>query len=84
MVVLLKSHTLDNSVIAHRTLTHRFERAAPVRTLVQKQSGGLFLARGRIHGLADAPGTGVDASPLFVAAGFHTLKTSSGSTVTTP
>ena len=26
-----------------------FERAAPVRKLVQKVSGGHFLARGRIH-----------------------------------
>ena len=32
-----------------------FERAAPVLKLVQKVSGGHFLARGRIHGLANAP-----------------------------
>lgn len=35
------------------------ERAAPVRTLVQKVSGGHFLARGRIHDLSDASGTDV-------------------------
>ena len=34
-----------------------------LRTLMQKQSGGLFLARGRVPGPADAPGTGVDVSP---------------------
>ena len=34
-----------------------FERAAPVGTLVQKlRAGEQFLARGRIHGLANAPG----------------------------
>ena len=33
-----------------------FERAAPVRRLGQKQSGGLFLARGRIHSRRNAPG----------------------------
>ena len=32
------------------------ERAAPVRTLVQKQSGGLFLARGRFHWSQNAAG----------------------------
>ena len=33
------------------------ERAAPVRTLVQKlRAGEQFLARGRIHGLVNAPG----------------------------
>ena len=32
------------------------ERAAPVPKLVQKQSGGLFLARGKVHGLQNAPG----------------------------
>ena len=42
-----------------------FERAAPVRTLVQKVSGGHFLARGRIHGLRNAPGTGVGLSPFL-------------------
>ena len=36
------------------------ERAAPVRTLVQKVSGGHFLARGRIHYSIDAPLVGVD------------------------
>ena len=40
-----------------------FERAAPVRTLVQKVSGGHFLARGRIHGFANAPSRGVGAKP---------------------
>ena len=30
------------------------ERPAPVRTLVQKQSGGLFLGRGRVHGFQNA------------------------------
>ena len=30
------------------------ERLAPVRTLVQKQSGGLFLGRGRVHGFQNA------------------------------
>ena len=43
-----------------------FERAAPVRTLVQKVSGGHFLARGRIHGLRSAPGTGVGLSPFLL------------------
>ena len=36
------------------------ERAAPVRTLVQKQSGGLFLARGRFPGFTDAVRRTVD------------------------
>ena len=36
------------------------ERAAPVRTLVQKVSGGHFLARGRVHGAMTAAGTAVD------------------------
>ena len=36
-----------------------FERAAPVGTLVQKVSGGHFLARGRIHGVVNAFGTNV-------------------------
>ena len=36
-----------------------FERAAPVRTLVQKHAGeSMFLARGRIHEKADASVTG--------------------------
>ena len=44
-----------------------FERAAPVRGLVQKQSGGLFLARGKIHSLMNAPSMGVGIRLLFVA-----------------
>ena len=36
------------------------ERAAPVRRLVQKVSGGHFLARGRVLQNADASGTDVD------------------------
>ena len=43
-----------------------FERAAPVRTLVQKVSGGHFLARGRIHDLSDASGTDVDGRSFWV------------------
>ena len=43
-----------------------FERAAPVRTLVQKVSGGHFLARGRIHDLSDASGTGADGRAFGV------------------
>ena len=35
-----------------------------MRTLVQKVSGGHFLARGRIHGLVNAPGMGVGARPF--------------------
>ena len=38
------------------------ERAAPVRTLVQKVSGGHFLARGRIHEFSDTSGTDADES----------------------
>ena len=34
-----------------------FERAAPVLALVQKVSGGHFLARGRIHEFSDTSGT---------------------------
>ena len=43
-------------------LVHRkdgLERAAPVRTLVQKHAGGMFLARGRVHDLSNASGTDV-------------------------
>ena len=38
------------------------ERAAPVRTLVQKlRAGEQFLVRGRFHEIADAAGMAVDA-----------------------
>ena len=40
-----------------------FERAAPVRTLVQKVSSGHFLARGRIHGFSAASRRFVDGNP---------------------
>ena len=36
------------------------ERAAPVRTLVKKHAGGMFLARGRVRRYPDASGTDVD------------------------
>ena len=41
------------------------ERAAPVRTLVQKRAGGTFLARGRFHGAWSAAGKAVKQAPLF-------------------
>ena len=44
-----------------------FERAAPVRTLVQKlRAGEQFLARGRIHRLMNASGRDVGISLFFV------------------
>ena len=42
-----------------------FERAAPVRTLVQKlRAGEQFLARGRIHGSLGASGRDVNSDPF--------------------
>ena len=41
------------------------ERAAPVRTLVQKlRAGEQFLARGKVHGLLAAVGMTVDGNPF--------------------
>ena len=41
------------------------ERAAPVRTLMQKlRAGEQFLARGKVHGSLAAVGTTVDSDPL--------------------
>jgi hypothetical protein len=43
------------------------ERAAPVRTLVQKlRAGEQFLARGRVHGWMTAGGKPVGIHPFFV------------------
>jgi len=40
-----------NESLPVSTNTHKLERAAPVRTLVQKHAGeSMFLARGRVHG----------------------------------
>ena len=41
------------------------ERAAPVRPLVQKVSGGHFLARGRFHGSRNASKKDVGRDPSF-------------------
>ena len=44
------------------------ERAAPVRTLVQKlRAGEQFLARGKVHGSLNAGSMPVGRDPLFVA-----------------
>ena len=41
------------------------ERATPVRRLVQKHAGGMFLARGRFHLCPDVAGKAIDGHKSF-------------------
>ena len=52
-----------------------------MRTLVQKQSGGLFLGRGKIHGLVNAPDMGVGTRPFanqMLCDGLHIFRPNLG------
>ena len=61
---------VTTNVVAGFFFVWGFERQAPVRTLVQKLSGGHFLGQGKIHNSMDAPLVGADLDSFCLYKGF--------------